>query len=172
MSRSGYSEDCENLELYRAAVRRASRGKRGKAFFKRLVEALEALPVKELEARILVTQPAEGNPDKPYECCAMGAVLLTEVDEEHPLAEVLKSARGGEEPPPRKEWQEDDVEFENATIDALARHLNIAPSLAREVAFENDETQYYRGGDAETPAQRYDRMLRWAKNAVENGIPY
>ena len=70
MSRSGYVDDyiCDNLALgrWRAQVRSAIRGKRGQAFLRELIAALDAMPVKELIAEELVT--TEG------EVCAIGAV--------------------------------------------------------------------------------------------------
>lgn len=48
MSRSGYSDDCENLELYRNAVERALNGKRGQTLLRELLEALDAMPDKRL----------------------------------------------------------------------------------------------------------------------------
>ena len=71
MGRSGYSEcgdlDPWNLICWRGAVSSAIRGKRGQAFLRELVEALEALPEKKLEAGALVSDGG---------CCAMGAVAL------------------------------------------------------------------------------------------------
>ncbi len=66
MSRSGYSDDCENLNLYRGTVERATRGKRGQRFFRDLVAALDALPAKRLVANEL--QKTDG------EVCALGAL--------------------------------------------------------------------------------------------------
>lgn len=66
MSRSGYSDDCENLGLWRGAVNSATDGKRGQAFFRDLVAALDALPVKRLVAGELET--ADG------EVCALGSL--------------------------------------------------------------------------------------------------
>lgn len=66
MSRSGYSDDCENLDLYRAAVDRALGGKRGQAFLRELVTALDTLPEKTLITGELIN--AQGA------CCALGAV--------------------------------------------------------------------------------------------------
>lgn len=50
MSRAGYSEDLDNWQLirWRGQVASAIRGKRGQAFFKALVEALDGMPEKEL----------------------------------------------------------------------------------------------------------------------------
>ena len=53
MSRSGYTEDCDNLTLYRQTVANALRGRRGQAFLRELLEALDALEVKELITGVL-----------------------------------------------------------------------------------------------------------------------
>ena len=66
MSRSGYYEDCENLDLYRHSVERAIKGKRGQAFLCELADALDAMPVKRLIAEHLI--------DDVGEVCAIGAV--------------------------------------------------------------------------------------------------
>jgi len=47
MSRSGYSDDCDDqwsLICWRGAVKSAIRGKRGQAFLKEMLAALDALP--------------------------------------------------------------------------------------------------------------------------------
>lgn len=54
MSRSGYVDDCENLELYRATVERSIKGKRGQAFLRELAAAMDAMPEKVLIAEELV----------------------------------------------------------------------------------------------------------------------
>lgn len=66
MSRSGYSEECEFLELYRANVDRAIRGKRGQAFLREMAAAMDAMPEKILIAEELIN--ADG------QCCAIGTV--------------------------------------------------------------------------------------------------
>ena len=53
MSRSGYTDDCDNLELWRGAVLRATRGRRGQKFFQDLLAALDAMPDKVLIANEL-----------------------------------------------------------------------------------------------------------------------
>jgi hypothetical protein len=57
VSRSGYSDGCEGWDLirWRGAVESAIRGKRGQAFLKELLAALDALPEKKLVANELVT---------------------------------------------------------------------------------------------------------------------
>lgn len=66
MSRSGYSDECENLELYRASVDRALHGKRGQAFLRELAAAMDAMPEKVLIAGELVSEKGE--------CCTIGVV--------------------------------------------------------------------------------------------------
>lgn len=50
MSRSNYSDDCEQWDLirWRGAVKSAIRGQRGQSAFKELLAALDAMPIKEL----------------------------------------------------------------------------------------------------------------------------
>lgn len=83
MSRSGYHDDLDPLELgrWRAQVRSAIRGKRGQAFLRELLAVLDAMPDKRLIAHDL---------RKNGEVCTLGAigaargVNLEELDpEEH-----------------------------------------------------------------------------------------
>lgn len=82
MSRSGYSDDCENVQLWRANVERAIQGKKGQEFFRELLAALDAIPTKRLIQHELVSEDGE--------CCALGAVALARkldvaaVDESEP----------------------------------------------------------------------------------------
>ena len=82
MSRSGYTEDCDDqwaMIRWRGAVASAVRGKKGQAFFKELVAALDAMPQKRLVQEVL---EASG------EVCALGAlgkargIDMTKVDPE------------------------------------------------------------------------------------------
>ena len=66
MSRSGYSEDGDYADLWRANVERTVAGKRGQSFLRELVEALEAMPEKRLITNDLKTENGE--------VCAIGAV--------------------------------------------------------------------------------------------------
>lgn len=68
MSRSGYSDDCDDqlqFGRWRGVVASAIRGKRGQAFLKEMLAALDALPEKKLIAHSL---EVEGD------VCALGAV--------------------------------------------------------------------------------------------------
>ncbi len=67
MSRSGYSDDCEYLDLWRANVDRAIAGKRGQAFLRELIQSLEAMPEKKLIQHALWESG---------EVCAIGSVGL------------------------------------------------------------------------------------------------
>jgi len=56
MSRSGYSDDCDDnwsLIRWRGAVKSAIRGRRGQAFLREMIEALDAVPGKRLIAHDL-----------------------------------------------------------------------------------------------------------------------
>lgn len=66
MSRSGYSDDCENLALYRGRVASAIRGNRGQQLLRDLLAALDAMPTKELIAHKMV--------DENGRVCALGCV--------------------------------------------------------------------------------------------------
>ncbi len=66
MSRSNYSDDGENVGLWRANVERTMQGKRGQAFLREMGDALDAMPVKELIAHDFI--------DESGCVCAMGAV--------------------------------------------------------------------------------------------------
>lgn len=62
MSRSGYSDDYDEDGtggLWRGAVERSIRGKRGQSALKELAKAMDAMPVKMLAAESLVTEDGE-----------------------------------------------------------------------------------------------------------------
>ncbi len=56
MSRSGYSDDCENYGLWRGTVLASIRGKRGQKLLADLAQALDEMPVKELITQELKTE--------------------------------------------------------------------------------------------------------------------
>lgn len=69
MSRSGYSEDCDDqwaLIRWRGAVSSAIRGKKGQAFLRETLAALDALPEKRLVSDALI-EPSGS-------VCTLGAV--------------------------------------------------------------------------------------------------
>src|SRR5258708_2686320 len=68
MSRSGYSDDCDDQWrhiMWRGTVKSAIRGKRGQAFLREMLAAMDALPEKKLVASEL---EANG------QVCAIGSV--------------------------------------------------------------------------------------------------
>lgn len=135
MSRSGYSDDCEGLELWRGAVKSAIRGKRGQAFFRDLAVALDAMPERRLIADELQTSDGE--------FCTIG---------------VLGHARGV-----------DMTKLDPEDRDAVGEAFNIAPALAAEIVFENDENDYHWNAtlghiEYDTPEQRWSRMRQWVES--------
>lgn len=69
MSRSGYTDDCEDILAYgrwKAQVASSIRGQRGQSFLRELAAALDAMPVKKLIAEELISKQGE--------VCAIGAV--------------------------------------------------------------------------------------------------
>jgi hypothetical protein len=130
MSRSGYSDDCENWSLicWRGAVTSALKGKRGQAFLLELREAMEAMPEKRLVADVL---EADG------QFCTIG---------------VLGAKRGIN----MGALNPDDRE-------GVAEAFGIAPALAAEIVFMNDEGSW----NAETPEQRWVRMRAWVESNIQ-----
>ncbi len=120
MSRSGYSDDCDNIALYRQAVHRATTGYRGQAFLRTLRDALDAMPVKRL-----ITDAIK---DESGDVCAFGALdsTITAYDR-----------------------------------DDLAQHFKIAPALAADIVYNNDEI-----GWRETPEERWVRMRAWVDQQI------
>lgn len=138
MSRSGYSDYSDiPLDLYQAAVDRATFGKRGQSLLRRLRDALDAMPVKRLIAGNLK--------DKSGEVCALGAL--------DPNAPALHED---------ETWGYDD-DFEHA--EKLGRHFNIATALAAEIVYMNDEHNNWRTPE-ETPEERWTRMRAWVDKQI------
>ena len=127
MSRSGYSDDCENMALWRGAVNRAIKGKRGQEFLKEMVAALDAMPEKKLAADSF-TQGGE--------VCALGSVALKR---------GLDVSR----------FEESDDVWES-----VGHAFGIAPAMAAEIMFENDEI-------GATPEKRWAYMRAWAVSQIQ-----
>lgn len=143
MSRSGYSDDLDQWPLirWRGQVASAIRGKRGQAFLRELLAALDAMPEKRLIADDLV------RPDGSV--CALGCIgkarwiALPEIDHD--------------------EVEYGDPEYIENLRHRLAADLGIAHQLVAEIEFENDEGTCY----PETPERRWQRMRDWvAKHIV------
>jgi hypothetical protein len=111
MSRSGYSDDCENIDdileigRWRGQVASAIRGKRGQDFLRELAQAMDAMPEKALITGDLVTERGE--------CCTMGVVC--------------------------KARDLDVLGVDQDCPEEVGDLIGIASQLAAEIAYENDE---------------------------------
>jgi len=151
MSRSGYDYDgdYDNWATIRWAGQLASaiRGKRGQAFLRELIEALDAMPIKGLIKDDLIRVDVEIDPfgggyiaaDAPI-VCALGAV----------------GVRRGVK---LETLEPDDYE-------GVAATFGIARQLAAEVAYQNDEV-----GRHDTPEWRWKRVRDWAAAKLKENWP-
>jgi hypothetical protein len=132
VSRHGYSSDCENVGMWRGVIASAVRGKRGQAFFRALVAALDAMPDKRLVRGELE--------DKEGSVCALGC--------------LAKTKGATLDPEDTYEW------------DKLGEVFDIAPQLAQETMYINDEWGRYG-----TPEDRWAMVREWAakKIRIETG---
>ncbi len=112
MSRSGYTDECENLALWRGAVERAIKGKRGQAFLREMLDALDALPEKRLIAHELKRDDGA--------VCALGSVGVR---------------RGIDMPKVSGDEWDDPVE-------GMGKLFGIAEAMAKEIQYVNDEQNY------------------------------
>jgi hypothetical protein len=138
MSRSGYSDwgDWEGREWelirWRGAVASAIRGARGQAFLREMLSALDALPRKCLVANSFVQEEEE------VWVCAIASVARARgVD----LSDIDPG--------------DDQVRY------PVAARLGIAPALAAEIMWENDE------GWPESSEQRFARVRMWIASQIK-----
>jgi len=159
MSRHGYTEFEGDDPLaegrWRGALLSAFRGRRGQQFLRELIEALDAMPEKALAAHSFT---------RGGEVCALGAVALKRgVD--------ISAFEPGED---EDSW-DDEIDH-----DALADLFGIAPIMAREIMFENDDGDHWHWSDdgsicngvpygstrkyrtEDTPQERWERVRKWA----------
>lgn len=150
MGRSGYSEDYGDddplaLGRWRGAVRSAQNGKRGQAFLRECLAALDAMPEKKLYSGHLVGEDGS--------CCTMGAVVKARGLE---VPEIIREIEA--------EAEECDYQMGEAA-DYAADLLDIAHALAREIAYENDEVCW------KSPEERWAHMRRWVANRIVEPAP-
>jgi hypothetical protein len=161
MSRSGYIDDCDYDQwrhiMWRGQIASTIRGKRGQAFLKEMLAALDALPEKRLIKNHLVIDPVDvyGPPtadqyyrDNPYQTtkpefaevgvCAIGTVGLN---------------RGI-----------DMKALDPEDYNAVAATFGITHQLVREIEYVNDE----QWDTLNTPESRWQRVRDWC---VANIIP-
>ena len=142
MSRSGYSDDGDDqwgLIRWRGAVRSAMRGKRGQAFARELIAALDALPEKRLIAHDLI---------KDGEVCAIGAVGLARGDDMSDLN------------PDFSEGVADHFGIARALVCEI-EHIN-DDDFSYETHYYQDKEGIYHRRD-ETPEKRFIRVRAWAE---------
>lgn len=144
MSRSGYTEDCDDqwsFIMWRGAVKRAIRGQRGQLFLMEMLAAMDALPLKRLVANELEV------PDL-IPCSHWG---MFEAESVCAIGSVGKQ-RG----------------IDMKTIDpedyaTVAETFGIATSMAQEIVYMNDEASSWR----ETPEARFERMRKWILSEIK-----
>ena len=148
MSRAGYSEDCDDnwsLIRWRGAVTSAINGKRGQAFLRELLAALDAMPCKSLTTGVL---QAEG------EFCTLGVIGrargldLATLDTEN--WEELAKAFGISEAMAREIMWENDDSYDNWMYVEIPGPLR--PAERRRDARVPDPL----GGQ-----KRWERMRKW-----------
>jgi hypothetical protein len=167
MSRSGYSDDCDDplaLGRWRQAVKRSIEGKRGQAFLRELADALDAMPDKRLYNGSFATPEGE--------FCALG---------------VIGSKRGTK----MVDLGSDDDGCDTRTV---ADRFGIAPAMVAEIMYLNDEylvdmhkwvevevcgpirpyypdhgrrTRSYNVHDPEHPKKRWKRMREWVDRNLD-----
>lgn len=139
MSRSGYTDDCDDnpvCYLWGSIVRRATRGKRGQKALVDLIQSLDAMPVKELIG---------GSFQNSCGVCALGAL----------------AAHRGVDMSGLELSEDEAMDADPVDAAAVGKRLDIAPTLAREVMYENDNFPH-------SPSQRWTRMRWWA---IQNLTP-
>jgi hypothetical protein len=164
MSRSGYCEDMDDQWAHirwRGAVTSAIRGRRGQAFLREMLAALDAMPEKRLVAGALVF---EGVPEVPWdprpdEDIIVGAdQLVTGEGESVRVGDVcalgcLGRARGA---------KMDGVDAHDPP--QVSRLFGISEALAREIVFVNDEDWWRES----TPENRFKRVHAWIINNLND----
>lgn len=141
MSRSGYSEDCENLGLWRGAVSRAITGKRGQAFLRELAAALDAMPVKEL-----VVEETVSDDDR---VCTIGAVAIAR----------------GLDVSDLDESDQEEVGKRFGIARAMAAEIAYENDECGQYRYEGSKRI------EETPAERWTRMRKWVADSILREAP-
>jgi hypothetical protein len=155
MSRSGYSDDCDDYWQHirwRGAVASAMRGKKGQAFLKELLAALDAMPRKRLIPNELeVTVPPEvwivddrGTVYTENSVCALGQLGQTRNMD---LSKLDPEDYGG-----------------------VAGAFDVNEKIIQEIVYTNDESFLgtYSGGRyyPVTPEERWRKVRAWVANQI------
>jgi len=134
MSRSGYNDDGDfdhwQLIRWRGAVNSAMNGKRGQAFLRELLDAIDSLSAPKLIAHDLVKYDGETDTNL---ACAIGAVGLK---------------RGL-----------DMTRLDPEDIESVAGQFGIADAMAREIVYVNDEWELWGNETPEKRFYRMRRWI-------------
>jgi hypothetical protein len=162
MSRSGYTEECEDnwqTIRWRGAVKSAIRGKRGQAFLREMLAALDAMPEKRLIAGDLVFK---GEPEiqwdpYPHEDIIIGGDQLVKGNGEVlRVGDVCALGCLGT----ARAMDMTDIDPHDAST--VAGAFGISEALAREIVYINDEDWY----GEESPERRFQRVRTWVVNSI------
>lgn len=149
---------------WRGAVASAIRGKRGQAFLREMLAALDAMPEKRLIAGSLVF---DGHPEHLYphpaeDIIIGGDQLVTGCGEVVRVGDVcamgaLAKARA----------------FDVSNIDphdpeGVSGAMGVAEALVREIAWVNDEAASGYWNSNETPERRFERVRAWVAGQIRN----
>lgn len=141
MSRSGYSDDCDGWALirWRGAVNSAINGKRGQAFLRETLAALDAMPEKRLVADSLHDQVVG-------QFCTLGAV----------------GAARGIDMKPLEDMDHDAVANAFDISEALAAEIMFENDEGSGYAF-----WYVNNSKSTTPEQRWQHMRNWIAKHIK-----
>jgi hypothetical protein len=177
MSRSGYSDDGDfdnwSLICYRGALAKVISGKKGQAFLKEMLAALDAMPEKRLIAEELVVN-GDGTDSVGRPAAIVGADELVSL---HAMGDVCALGAVG------KVRALDMSKVDPHDPPSVAHLFDINEKLASEIAYVNDEggigrrvpLPNVRQGDwdcfmykylPETPEQRFIRVRKWVAEQI------
>lgn len=173
MSRVHFNEDCDSPEAILDAgrwennLRRQIKGKRGQAFLRELLAALEALPSKRLIANAVA---------RDREVCTLGALALKRrTDAGEPRVDVLDDLAKLVVDDDDERAFDDDADVEDMADWARAV-LGCPSMLASVIPYEQDDydvTEWdggkYSGRRQPTPEERYEFMIRWVRARIVDG---
>lgn len=175
MSRSGYSEDWdgENWTFirWRGAVKSALRGKRGQAFLREALAALDAMPEKRLITHDLIAfeydplvrwlfAPVVEDPEEPWRNWQY-VERWRDIFDAPEAGVCLLGAVGVARGTPMAAADPEDHE-------SVARLFDIPHALACEIMWENDEAGAWVD---DAPAARWERMRRWIVRHIKGDQP-
>jgi hypothetical protein len=165
MTRSGYTEDCENdwsMIRWRGAVASAIRGRRGQAFLREMLATLDAMPEKRLIAGDLVF---EGLPnwDGENEIIVGADELITDRGAVVRVGEVCAMGAVG------RARKLDMSKVDSHEAESVADLFGISGALAKEIAYVNDEDWQY--GKKDTSENRFERVHAWVAKHLATDPP-